>query len=222
MRTTVSLVATSIASLDVLELDRLSQRLPLNERQRASELAGSARARFVVGRLLARRLVSGHASVHPAAVVLDVDPRGRPVVVGVPLFVSIAHGGGYVMAAAASRPIGVDVEELTGAARHAGLERRVCSDRELRRLERIGDVAARRRGFMSIWTRKEAYGKALGVGLDFTLRAVTVGPKGSRIRGGPGVWSVRDVDLDAGYAAAVVARGRRWRVAASVLELCDL
>jgi hypothetical protein len=35
MRTTVSLVATSIASLDVLELDRLSQRLPLNEQQRA-------------------------------------------------------------------------------------------------------------------------------------------------------------------------------------------
>jgi len=62
---------------------------------------------------------------------------------------------------------------------------------------------------MRIWTRKEAYGKALGVGLDFRLRTVTVGPQGARVRGVTGRWVVTDVDLGPDIAAALVTQGRR-------------
>ena len=65
--------------------------------------------------------------------------------------------------------------------------------------------------FMTVWTRKEAYGKATGRGLDFALlRSVTV--SGSSISGGSGEWQVADVDVDPGCAAAVVVQGSDWHV----------
>jgi len=61
-----------------------------------------------------------------------------------------------------------------------------------------------------VWSRKEAYGKALGRGIAFPMRSVTVGPHGSRILGGAGDWQVRDLELGPSYAAAVVAQGDGW------------
>jgi phosphopantetheinyl transferase len=65
---------------------------------------------------------------------------------------------------------------------------------------------------MAVWTRKEAYGKAIGIGIGFGLRSVTVGVSGPTTVSGKGDWQVADVEVDSGCAAAVVARGPYWRL----------
>lgn len=223
MREVVTIGATSVTSLGPLELDRLSLRLPEPEIQTAAEMRRHAqRAHFVVGRLLVRSLAARVAGMNAGELVIDIEERGRPVVANAPfsLFVSIAHSDGVVVAAAARRRVGVDVERVT-AHRHPGIFRRVCSSRELRLLQRTAD-GDRDRAFVSIWSRKEAYGKALGVGLDYDLRAVSVGPKGAKVRGGAGVWRVREFDAIEGYVIAAAAPGRTWRAALDVVGWRDL
>jgi 4'-phosphopantetheinyl transferase len=210
----VTVASTSVEDVGPSELADLVRRLPPVERERAARLRVEAqRARFVIGRLLARALVARFADLAPAAVELDVEEAGRPVVLGagIPTFVSIAHSGRYVVVAVADRPVGVDVERLPSLPLHPRLAARLCSPTELERLEPLGG-ADRERGILAVWARKEAYGKALGVGLDFPWRSVTAGPAGSRLSGVAGTWQVVDLDVDPGYVAAVVAEGAGWRV----------
>lgn len=223
MREVVTIGATAVASMGPLEVDRLSTRLPEAEMQAAAQMQGGARrAHFVVGRLLVRSLAARVAGMNASELLIDIDERGRPLVANAPfqLFVSIAHSENVVVAAAARRRVGVDVERVT-ADRHPGIFRRVCSQRELRLLARTAD-ADRDRAFVAIWSRKEAYGKALGVGLDYDLRAVSVGPTGAKVRGGAGVWRVRDFDAIEGYVIAAAAPGRSWRGALDVVDWRDL
>ncbi len=214
MRDVVTIAASSTEGMSSDELEEASQRLPESEQRRAIDIRlERARRAFVVGRLLVRATVARIADVPPDDVVMELEPTGRPVLTGAlnQYFVSIAHSGWQVIVGVATRQVGVDVEQLRQSAPSPRLMARVCSPDELHLLENMNheDRAA---AFMVVWTRKEAYGKAVGHGLDFPLRSVSVGVSGSTIAGGTGDWRVADVDVDSRCAAAVVAQGADWRV----------
>ena len=214
----VTVASTSVAGMTASELAELTTRLPQHERDRAAQLRTDAQRRsFVIGRVLLRSLVAGAGNAAPVDVTIDVEAAGRPVIVGTlsRFSVSIAHSGDYVVVAVAQRAVGVDVEQLPSSPRHPGLEARVCSPDELRRLE-LMTGAERERAFTAIWARKEAYGKARGVGLDFDLRSITASV--SPIADADGEWQVSGLDIDPEYAAAVVAHGVGWRLQLDVVE----
>jgi 4'-phosphopantetheinyl transferase len=213
VRDVVTLASSSTEAMSADELHDASQRLTESERQRAINIRlDRPRRAFVVGRLLLRSTVARIAGVQADDVGIELEPTGRPVLTGdlSSYFVSIAHSGCYVVVGVAKRQIGVDVEQLRQSAPSRQLMARVCSPDELRLLAVMVDTD-RARAFMTMWARKEAYGKAIGRGLDFPLRSVTVGLAGSSISGASGVWGVADIDVDPGYAAAVVAQGPQWR-----------
>lgn len=216
----VLVLHTSIADVDEPTLSRMLARLPLPEQERACRFRRNEdRARFVVGRLLLREIAARGLGVEADSVALDTEPAGRPVVRDAPnpVFVSLAHSGKHVTAALARRPVGIDVEELPRQPVESGVVERVCSPRERRALDRLTGEA-RHRGFIRIWTRKEAYGKALGVGIGFGLQSVTVGTRGSWVRGVRGVWRIIDLDLGSDCAAALVSGMAAPRVQLSVVE----
>ncbi len=214
---TVTVGWTSIAGLQPAELDALIQRLPAPEQARAGGLRLDAqRARFVVGRALLRAVAVGPTALDavelaPADLGIDVGPAGEPLGVGAlaGLFLTLAHSGDCVLAAVANRKVGVDVQQVREGQLNAALAARVCSPAELAHLDSVPEPD-RLRVFMTVWTRKEAYGKALGVGLDFALHSVTVSP-GPVVSGAQGSWQVCDVEVGEGYAAAVVAEGLDWQ-----------
>jgi 4'-phosphopantetheinyl transferase len=214
MRDVVTIASSSTEAMSSDELDEASQRLSDPEQRRASNIRlERPRRAFVLGRLLLRSTVARIAGVPPDEIGIELEPNGRPVLTGAlsQYFVSIAHSGCYVVVGVAKSQIGVDVEQLRQSAPSPRLMARVCSPDELRLLEVMID-ADRAAAFMTVWARKEAYGKAIGRGLDFPLRSVTVGIGGSIISGGAGDWRVADVDVASGCAAAVVAHGPDWRV----------
>ncbi len=123
-----------------------------------------------------RSTVARIADVPPEDIVIELQPTGRPVLAGElsRYFVSIAHSGPLVVVGVAKQQVGVDVEQLRQSAPSPPLMARVCSPGELRALAVMDDVE-RAAAFMRVWARKEAYGKAIGIGIGFGLRSITVG-----------------------------------------------
>ncbi|MGW1774630.1 4'-phosphopantetheinyl transferase family protein [Streptomyces sp. NPDC002104] len=128
------------------------------------------RAEFVLARSVLRGVLGRMLGRPPARVGLAVDRAGRPWVTGAPgVDVSIAHAAGVVVVAVGSglaprTRIGVDVEEVRTVPRAGELARRLFSPAERARLGqasgRAGDLL-----WLDLWTRREAYVKAVGTGV---------------------------------------------------------
>jgi 4'-phosphopantetheinyl transferase len=125
-------------------------RVAAPERARSAEL--------VIG------LAAGMASVPCAALRMDHEPDGRPVVRGAAVHVSASHGRGVVAAAASTDfPVGVDVEAVRRIP-VGDLARRWLRPAEAEWIERR-EPDERIVAFLWLWTQKEALGKACGRGL---------------------------------------------------------
>jgi 4'-phosphopantetheinyl transferase len=158
---------TTVLLVDLAD-DRLSAIPPLEPTPQ--DLADAARPiagprdHFLARRALLRRLVSLRVGVPREDVVIKHDEDGRPIVIvpQVPVSISVSSRGTIAALAVADRPVGVDLEPL-------GEPKEPVWD-VLHPRERGGvDMFWRRDGvdwpFLSIWTAKEAYLKALGLGL---------------------------------------------------------
>ncbi len=117
-------------------------------------------------RELARHLIVRAAAELGARVSVVSEPSGRPVVTGSPrpLHVSITHTRGLVAVALTGLgPVGVDAEPLRELDAIA-LAGKWFAAAELQWL-REAAPGERSAGFLQLWVRKEAVGKALGQGL---------------------------------------------------------
>jgi len=158
------------------------------------------------GRWLMQRLVDGRFGAGEARI--ETAESGQPVVVGAnrPAFVSLTHTDRLIAAAFATARVGVDAEPLHRTTSHPNLHARVCSPIELRWLDELPEHQ-RSHGFLRLWTRKESYGKAIGVGLGFEWRSTSVNPDDARLTGVPGEWHASELDLGSDVVAAVVVEG---------------
>ncbi len=211
MRDMVTVAATSSEGMSAAELDAFIARLPEAEQLRAAGMRLDSRRRaFVLGRTLLRSAVASLAGISSDDVVVRIEPTGRPVLTGElsNYFVSIAHSGSHVVVAVARRQVGVDVERWRQSVPSPRLMARVCSPDELRALEVLNDTD-RAAAFITVWARKEAYGKALGIGIGFGLQSITVGASGSTISGGaatgrwPTLTSTRTAPLPSSLRAPI-------------------
>lgn len=162
--------------------DRLRDLLVPEERNRHDRLLlPEDRARFLVGRCLARLVVARFLDVEPQQAPLR-EPRRRGGGFGSKPFVddprrpeiSVSHSGDQVVVAATMNgPLGVDVERRADDAVANRLAQRVLSTRELTVFERAA-ATDRADVFRCYWVRKEAVVKATGDGLAAPLRQLTV------------------------------------------------
>ncbi|MEU2374239.1 4'-phosphopantetheinyl transferase family protein [Streptomyces misionensis] len=130
-------------------------------------------------------------------------PHGRPALRAPGLHFSLSHSGDLVLVALAGTPVGVDVEGLASAeaVRSAQCALHATEVAELARLPAYERPAA----FTRTWVRKEAYLKGLGTGLVRDPALDHVGTGDRPVSPSPR-WTLRDVLVPAGYAAAVALR----------------
>lgn len=122
---------------------------------------------YLAAHALVRRALSRRAPVDPAAWRFAAEDGGRPVIAGPapvpPLRFNLSHCAGLVACAIAEgRDVGVDVEPLAEVPRD--LIDRICAPAEAAALRALPPAAQPER-FFTLWTLKEAYVKARGLGL---------------------------------------------------------
>lgn len=133
--------------------------------------------RFVIGRALARTMLSAYVPVAPRDWPFLIDERGRPELgprpAGVPdLRFNLTHTSGLVACAVTvAREVGIDVEQITRRILH-DVPERFFSPREVADLRALPD-ADQQLMFFDYWTLKESYIKARGLGLALPLRHFT-------------------------------------------------
>ncbi|MEU3756413.1 4'-phosphopantetheinyl transferase superfamily protein [Streptomyces olivoreticuli] len=153
-----------------------AERLAADEPCRWAALRGERlRARFLASRFLLRSVVGAVTGTGWRGVRPDRTPLGRPYVRGLPgLRVSLSHSGPVLAVAVSGHgAIGVDTER---AGRGTSLSpSHVCTAEEAGRLAGLRDDE-RAAELLRLWTLKEAYTKALGVGLRRSPRSFGFAP----------------------------------------------
>ncbi len=157
-----------VASLDTLDDE---------ERARAAAFAfDHHRRRYIAAHRFLRATLGSALGVSPASLRFAATEHRKPVLVdhpSLPFNMSHADGVAYV-AIGSMGELGVDVELHHAVADVLGVAKLVFSASEVAEISAASEDEQIAR-FLRCWTRKEAYVKALGVGLGAALTSITVG-----------------------------------------------
>ena len=197
-------------------LGRLESRLSPEEKARADRFHFvNDRNRFVAARGLLRELLGKYLHQAPAGLEFSYGEHGKPSLSGGDassgLCFNLSHSAGLVVyAIAKERNLGIDVEHVRPESAGDDIAKRYFSAREVSDLQTL-PPEAKVEGFFHCWTRKEAYLKATGMGLQIPLDsfAVSLVPeKPAQFLGGVEPrWHLAAYDPAEGYVAAVVYDG---------------
>ena len=199
----------------IVELDRperevgaLGGVLTEDELLRAGRIrAQEGRKRAVVARAALRMLLARELGREPEALKFAAGPNGKPRLAEGDLQFNLSHSAGLALIAMSSVEVGVDLEQVKPRKDLTGVAKRVFTAAERQEIEAGGE-----RAFYRHWVAKEAFVKATGRGVS-SLKSFEVAldaPGGARLThvgGDPdkaGEWTLRELDVPSGYAAAVV------------------
>lgn len=169
-----------------------------------------------------RAVLAHYTGRAPAALAFVQGPWGKPALASGELQFNLSHSGTQALLAVAPAraPVGIDIESLHDhKVDVATLFDLTCHDSEKAALLALSGEA-QRHAFFALWTRKEAYLKALGIGLQADLREVTFSQQPQT--GCWGVadqamredtpWQVRTLETAAGYVGSICLADAGMRV----------
>jgi 4'-phosphopantetheinyl transferase len=129
-----------------------------------------------------------------------------------------------LFAFAAGRQVGVDVELVRPDFAGEKIAERFFSSQEVMELRSL-PAAVLDEGFFLCWTRKEAYIKARGEGLQIPLKSfhvsLTPGEPARLQADDSSRWSLRSLRLGGRYVGAVVGEGNGWKLRGWEVEAVD-
>ena len=176
--------------------------LSAEEKSRADgyRISEARRKVFEVARAALRLALSQYLKIAPAEIPIAIDERGKPFLVGNPLAFSVSHSGEEILIGISPlSAVGVDIEKIDPSRALERLARRFYHPEENLALGEI--ISAEK--FFRVWTRKEAYLKLEGGGIDRELREFSV------LESAPPGTVLVSLDGPVGYAAALATYGTR-------------
>lgn len=210
--------APGIASLALLdldlpraELDEYCCWLDPDERRRASRFHLPVhRDRFVARRGQMRAHLGHELGIAPHLVRIAADEHGKPFLRDDPdLAFNLSHSNGLaLLATMRGGVIGCDIEWRNPELACPRVAQRLFVPEEYEALVALPSEQWVP-GFFNCWTRKEAYVKALGLGLSYPLDAFTVSVapgEPARFISDEAGWTLRSFEPAPGYQAALVLR----------------
>lgn len=154
----------------------------------------------------------------PADLVFQIGQHGKPFVVNPPIRdfdTNLSHTRGRIAVAIAwGGRVGIDVEAVDRKTDPAEIAPRVFAPEEIEWMLSTGESDEQRDRFFRLWTLKESYAKALGIGfgIDFAAHRflppeeggwrLVRAPQESALRQG---WSYREEALPSGHRLAICA-----------------
>jgi 4'-phosphopantetheinyl transferase len=172
------------------------------------------RREYLLTRALVRVALSTYAPVAPQDFRFRAGPHGRPELdPPSPLRFNLSNSDGLVACLVGlEREVGVDLEPFGRADDVLDLAARICAPAELTALAALPGAAERTAHALALWTLKEAYVKARGLGLSLPVGSLTftLGPGAIALTcapeadAAPGRWHFRSLELE-GHRVAVAA-----------------
>ena len=218
---------------DQVHVWRVSLERSAAEMQRAREILSSDetiradrfyfqrdRDAFIAARGILRQLLGKYLSRPPAKLAFAVGAYGKPSLrqdsASLPVRFNVSHSQGLaLMAFSLGRELGVDVESIRPDVATQEIAERYFAPQEIAELRSL-PPALRAEGFFLCWTRKEAYVKALGQGLQIPLKSFHVGLTPSapeRLESADSDrWLLRSLRPAIGFVGAIVAEGKHWEL----------
>lgn len=202
-------------------LQHYQELLSADERQRAGRFAiEGARRDFIVSRGMLRELLAAYLNVQPTDIVLRNGIHGKPHITmddsESMIRFNVSHSKGFVVFAFSLRAeVGVDVEQIRKEFPDREIAERFFSEEEVAALGKLPPERSSG-AFFTCWTRKEAYVKARGGGLQIPLRSFSVGlgeNEEQQVVDERGEeWSIYPFEPATGFAAAAAVEGGDWRL----------
>jgi 4'-phosphopantetheinyl transferase len=210
------------AQLDAHDVERSPPGAVLDDAERARAAAYHLerdRRRFTVTRGFARTVLATYSQIEPSAVRFHLGTHGKPALFEsgeTSLCFNVSHCEEIALIAVSDVELGVDVEQARDGFDVLELSEQSFSRAENDALRRLPPVQ-RRTAFFACWTRKEAYIKAIGLGLTMPLGdfSVSLAPEAPcallQVASGPlqaTQWTIRSFDAGRDYPCALAFRGR--------------
>lgn len=179
-----------------------------------------ARTRFIVARGILRDLLATYTKTEPGAVKFRYGAKGKPYLaksISQPIYFNSTDSQSEAMFAfCLGGELGIDLELESRKVRHEMIASRKFSSLE-HQIYQDCEVGERKKYFLNVWTRKEAFGKARGVGIWYPLNSVDLvaDQKLSSVvvRDDSGVtWEVLKITPTKGLIATLVTEGTGWQL----------
>ena len=186
-------------------LKKAGQLLTAAELQRAGRFRFDRhRRRFVVRRAMRRVLLAHLAGVSPSELAIEESAGGKPFLRDANIEFNASHSGDLAVIVTGCTSLGVDVESLDRPLDYLRFARHSFTEEEFVDIERCrGDDL--RLAFFNCWTGKEAYIKAIGLGLGKDLRSFAVNCAPGQL---PGLrWDANDSDAESRWKFLRVSNG---------------
>jgi phosphopantetheinyl transferase len=169
--------------------------------------------RFVLGRILLRRVLARYLDEDPADLAFQYNANGKPEIVdpsGPKISFNLSRSASKnVLAVAAAPAIGVDLEPVDRADTAYRISQRFFSASEIRQLEALGPKAASHA--LMLWSLKESIVKARGETVWDGLAKISLATEGRRI-----LWSSAGNTERSGWQLATGAFGENHLLALAV------
>jgi 4'-phosphopantetheinyl transferase len=186
------------------------------ENTRSKHLRGEKnRIRWIYSRVALRTIVATLVRRAPAQIRFEYGPFGKPrlsVEAGQrPLHFSLTRSGDLCLIATCSdHAVGIDVEQMSSQGGEDWIADQVFTPREKAMLQSLTGPQ-KRCVFLDLWTRKEACAKAIGMGLQASVRDLDVSGIDAKLpanfpaemKGAAG-WRLVPLSPAAGYVATLV------------------
>lgn len=212
------------AALDVpaKRLEELAQWLSPDEWERANRFQREPdRQRFIAGRGTLREILGVLLKEQPTSFVFAQGGFGKPQIAAPgaahSFHFNLAHSDSIAVYATAQHELGVDLERIRAVDEAEQIASRFFSPREERCLRTL-PAEQRLEAFFNCWTRKEAYLKAIGSGLDDRLDEIEVSlapGEATELFGVPGhsqEWRLHSLIPAAGFVGALAIQPEDSRV----------
>lgn len=200
------------------EIRKFHETLSRQEQERAEKFTFPDKfEEYVVTRGLLRTALSHVLEQSPGAFSFEYTTEKKPYLAkkfdGQCVSFNVSHSNGQsLVAISLERNIGIDIEKIRNDVEHEKLAKRFFSLAEYEALKQYeGDTA---QAFFAVWTRKEAFVKAVGKGIAFGLNEFDVNidpneaPQMLTTRWNPdevSKWYMSSIPTEADYIATVVA-----------------
>ncbi|SFJ64521.1 4'-phosphopantetheinyl transferase family protein [Thermoflavimicrobium dichotomicum] len=131
---------------------------------------------YIISHGAVRWILSHYLNVSPAQIIFGTEDHGKPVILepSMPaLHFNLSHSGSRALLAVSHHPVGIDIEQIKPDFNFTELVSHIMSPPEQQCFMKLPKEKQRDHFFL-LWTRKEAYIKAIGKGLSYPLKKLTI------------------------------------------------